>query len=167
MLFREIAPNEAEHVYQMGYKEWAKGRTYKQYVEENQKEEDYGTRYVYVDQDNNIIGSLIVLFLKIKRFDQHLPFYGLGSFVIDQDFRRMGHGKELLVKCLSHIEQQDKNTIFMLYSDINPHFYYPFGFKELPEHLQRYPKSICMVRCSHNMYHVISKLPITQIPAYF
>lgn len=60
MLFREIAPNEFEYVYQMGYKEWAKGRSYAQYVKENQKEEDYGTRYVYVNQENKIVGSILV-----------------------------------------------------------------------------------------------------------
>lgn len=167
MLFREIAPNEFEYVYQMGYKEWSKGRTVGQYVKENQKEEDYGIRYVYVDQTNKIIGSMIILLLKIKIFDQELSFYGLGSIVIDQDYRGIGFGKEMLNACLSHIDKQNKQPIVILYSDIDPSFYRPFGFMELPGHLQRSPKSTCMVRCSLDIYHEISKLPITQIPAYF
>lgn len=167
MIFREIAPQELEYVYKMGYKEWSKGRTFERYVEENKKEDDFGSRYVYVDKENNIIGSLIVLSLKIKVADKIVPLFGLGSVVIDLDYRGLGYGNEMLKECLFHIEQNCTEPIFMLFSDISPMFYDRLGFKELPENLQRYPKSVCMVRCNDENYKLISRLSIDQIPKYF
>ncbi len=165
MLFRKIAPNETTPVYQMGYKEWSKGRTYEQYVKENQKEEDKGTRYVLVDSSNNLIGSLILISFEITLADQTLPVFGLGSFVIIPEKRGLGHGKWMLETCFSTFEKQD--SAFLLYSDINPSFYYPFQFKELPAHQQRYTKSVCMLRAEPAVFEKISRLPIQQIPAYF
>jgi predicted N-acetyltransferase YhbS len=167
MLFRESAPEEIAYIYQMGYKEWKKGRTYEQYVKENQKEDEYGTRYVYVDEENKIIGSLIVLWLNINQLEHPLPLYGIGSVVIDRNYRSMGYGKRMLKDCLSLIEKLDENPIFILYSDIAPNYYYPFNFQELPANLQRCPKSICMVRCSEDSYRCLSKLPLNFIPSYF
>ncbi|MEW9669970.1 GNAT family N-acetyltransferase [Ammoniphilus sp. 3BR4] len=166
MHFREIKPDEFEHVYEMGYKEWTKGRTYEQYVKENQKEEKNGSRFVLADDTDKIIGSLIVITFRIRLFDQTLPLYGLGSVAIEQEERGKGYGKRLLEECLAAFGKSD-NSIFMLYSDIHPSFYHPFHFKELPHHLQRYEKSICMVRAQDPIYHAICQLPVTQLPAYF
>ncbi|WP_318508761.1 GNAT family N-acetyltransferase [Bacillus sp. T3] len=167
MLFREIVPKELEYVYKMGYKEWPKGRTFERYVEENKKEDEFGSRYVYVDKENNIIGSLIVLSLKIKVVDKIVPLFGLGSIVINSDYRGLGYGNEMIKECLFHIEHNCSEPIFMLFSDINHMFYCQLGFKELPENLQRYPKSVCMVRCRDADYKLVSSLSIDHIPKYF
>lgn len=166
MFFREIKPYEFEHVYEMGYKEWKKGRTYEQYVKENQKEEKNGTRFALVDDQNKIIGSLIVITFEIRISDQTLPLYGLGSFVIGPEERGKGYGKRMLEACLTSFDQSP-NSSFMLYSDIHPSFYHSFGFKELPQHLQRYKKSIAMIRAQEPCYLAICQLPVTSIPTYF
>ena len=165
--FERLHRSTWEYVYKMGYKEWPKGRTFERYVEENKKEDDLGSRYVYVDKENNIIGSLIVLSLKIKVVDKIIPLFGLGSIVINYDYRGLGYGNEMIKECLFHFEQNCNESIFMLFSDINPMFYCPLGFKELPENLQRYPKSVCMVRCREEDYKLISSLSIDHIPIYF
>ncbi|WP_141430628.1 GNAT family N-acetyltransferase [Bacillus sp. 03113] len=167
MFFREATADEIEYIYQMGYIEWAKGRTFEQYVKDNQKEEDFGTRYVYVDQNNKIIGSMIVLSLEIQLFNQKHPLHGLGSIVINRDYQKMGYGKEMIKECISMFEKQEENASFILYSDISPHYYHQFNFRELPKNQQRYPKSICMISCNDTTYYEISKLPINLIPSYF
>lgn len=167
MIFRKIAPNETTPVYQMGYNEWSKGRTYEQYVKENQKEEDKGTRYVLLDSSNNLIGSLILISYEIPLAHQTLSVYGLGSFVIIPEKRGMGYGKTMLETCFSTIEKQAQSSVFLLYSDIDPSFYYTFGFKELPAHQQRYTKSVCMLRAEPSVFDTVSKLPVHKIPAYF
>ncbi|WP_134703398.1 GNAT family N-acetyltransferase [Ammoniphilus sp. YIM 78166] len=165
MLFRKIAPDETTPVYQMGYREWSKGRTYKQYVKENQKEEDKGTRYVLVDGSDNLIGSLILISYEICLADLSLPVFGLGSFVIIPEKRGLGYGKQMLDSCFSTFQKQV--PAFLLYSDIDPSFYYSFQFKELPAYQQRYAKSVCMLRAEPAIFKEVSKLPVQQIPAYF
>jgi predicted N-acetyltransferase YhbS len=167
MLLRPIDTNEYTTVFQMGYKEWSKGRTYEQYMKDNQKEDIYGTRYVYVDESNNIIGSLIVLSMEMQLLNQKLPIYGLGSIVIDRNYQGKGYGKKMLDKLFSFYTNDKDETIFLLYSDINPPYYYSFQFRELPDEQQHQENSICMVRCNEAIYKEIIQLKKTQIPVYF
>lgn len=166
MKFRKIKENEVELIYKMGYKEWAKGRTYEQYVKDNKKEEDYGFRYGYIDEEHHtIIGSLILLNLHINNINK--PLYGLGSIVISQDYQNMGYGKLMIKECLSQVNQEEKEAMFLLYSDINPSYYEQFGFKKLPSNQQKISSSICMIKCSDEDYESISKISIDRIPPYF
>ncbi|MGP7815817.1 GNAT family N-acetyltransferase [Niallia sp. 01092] len=167
MLLRKIQPDEYHTVFQMGYKEWPKGRTYEQYVNDNKKEDAYGTRYVYVDETNYIIGSMIVLSKTIQFSDQTAPIYGLGSIVIDEKYQGNGYGTMMLNEFFSLYTKENKDAIFLLYSEINPQYYYRFQFRELLRKQQHETKSICMVRCNHEMYEKLSQLPKSQIPAYF
>ncbi|MFT8323508.1 MAG: GNAT family N-acetyltransferase [Bacillus sp. (in: firmicutes)] len=167
MLLRKIISNEADTVFQMGYKEWAKGRTYEQYVKDNKKEDEYGVRYVYVDKNNNIIGSMIVLFIKIQYLNQSLLIHGLGSIVIHRSHQGKNHGTNMLNEFFSTFTAEQKDDIFLLYSDINPQYYHRFHFKELPLKLQHKKQSICMVRSNAEMFIKLSQLKKSQIPSYF
>lgn len=163
MHLRVAEPSEFTFIFQEGYKEWPKDRTFEQYVKENSKEDQYGTRYVYVDEDYNIVGSLIVLSLKIN----HLPIHGIGSVVVSEPCRGKGYGKQMVKECIRLIEEQQRNVIWMLFSEIDPDYYRQFGFKELPKHLQKDSKSVCMVRASDESYLYITSLTKDKLPAYF
>jgi predicted N-acetyltransferase YhbS len=168
VILREAVQSEFDKINYMGFIEWAKGRTYGQYVKDNQQEEDHGTRFVYVNDEDSIIGSMIVLCLDMKILGKHHTVFGLGSIVIDENWKGKGYGKAMLTEYFSSFPLNDKKTIFMLYSDIQPHLYEKFKFRKLPSHQQRYPNSICMVRCcNHNLFDATSRLPRSQIPTYF
>ncbi len=165
MLLRKIKSEELAEVYQMGYAAWPKGRTYKEYVRDNQKEETYGIRYVYVNEEDQIIGSFILLLLQTPRLK--FALHGIGSVVVHQLYQRMGYGRDMLEDFFKKMKIEKRSAIFMLYSDILPEYYHQFGFKELPSHLQRYPQSIAMINCSESQYEYLSKQSIEDIPAYF
>ncbi|WP_445487043.1 GNAT family N-acetyltransferase [Niallia sp. 03133] len=167
MILRTIAGNEYSEVFQMGYKEWKKGRTYDQYIQDNQKEDAYGERYVYVNEDDNIIGSFIVLSLEIKLSNQTLKVFGIGSIVIHNNYQNKGFGTKMLKEFFSSYPIEDDSSVFLLYSDINPQFYYPFSFKELPLQLQHSLNSTSMIRCSQKFYNKIEQVNKLDIPSYF
>ncbi|WVE37336.1 GNAT family N-acetyltransferase, partial [Priestia megaterium] len=125
MLLRKIKSEELAEVYQMGYAAWPKGRTYKEYVRDNQKEETYGIRYVYVNEEDQIIGSFILLLLQTPRLK--FALHGIGSIVVHQLYQRMGYGRDMLEDFFKKMKIEKRSAIFMLYSDILPEYYHQFG----------------------------------------
>lgn len=169
MKLRKLDKSEYPKVYQAGYKEWPKGRTFEQYVKDNQKEEAYGTRYGYVNSENKLIASLIVLSLTVKTANgEVLPIFGLGSIVVDEQYQGNGYGKAMITECLRLIETDNNHAVFMLYSEINPSYYNKFGFHPLPKKLQKYEAGCCMVRCNEKtLLPLLSVLTVDNLPAYF
>lgn len=157
MFLREAAAEEMAYLYKIGYSEWPKGRTYEQYVEDNQKEESYGTRYVYVEEAGKILASLIMIKLR-----PHL--FGIGSVVVHPEHRQKGHGKQLLKECMEYVQKSEAKAAFMLYSEIGTDYYERLGFQAVPDCLQRYSYGICMVHCDPHTYKQILKNPV---PNYF
>jgi predicted acetyltransferase len=161
MLFREAKSAEINLLFQEGYKEWSKNRTFEQYCIDNAKEDAYGTRYV-LEVNGEIVSSTILLKLK----DIHgKRTYGIGSVLTPKIHAGNGYATELLKNCLRQI--YDDNTLIFLYSDINPSFYERFDFKILPPHLQKYQKSPCMVYCKDNIWHELLAGSKEIIPDYF
>lgn len=153
MMLREAWPEERPLLYEWGHREWPKNRTLAQYIEDNQKEEAYGTRFVLVADDGEVAASLMLLKLR--------PYlYGLGSIVVAPAARGRGVGTQLLTECL----QMHKEAAFMLYSEIGTSYYERFGFTALPDEYQRYPQGICMVKAPPQQREQIMKEPI---PDYF
>lgn len=141
----------------MGYQEWPKGRTLEQYIKDNQKEELYGTRYVFWDDQKGITASLMMLTLRPSLF-------GIGSVVVLPACRGRGVGSKLLKDCMALVEEQHPHAAFMLYSEIGTGYYQRLGFQPLPDFCQRFPQGICMVRASPNAYSQIAASPV---PDYF
>ncbi|WP_050182041.1 GNAT family N-acetyltransferase [Domibacillus robiginosus] len=153
MLLREAWPEERQKLYELGHQEWPKGRSLAQYIHDNQKEEAYGTRYVLEDTDGYIRASLMLLRLR--------PYlYGIGSVVVEPNFRRQGLGSSLIRQCMD----KHSDAAFMLYSEIGSAYYEKLGFQVLPAPYQRYSHGLCMVRAEQCLWNRILKEPI---PDYF
>lgn len=153
MKFREATADEYKMVYEQGYREWAKGRSLEQYIQDNQKEEALGKRYVLASCKGELVASLILL-----KFRPYL--FGIGSIVVDPMFRRQGAGTRLVEECL----KQYPHAAFMLYSEIGSGYYERFGFRILPSAYQNSATGICMIRADEELYEQILKEPI---PPYF
>lgn len=153
MLLREALPEERQKLYELGHREWPKGRSLAEYIEDNQKEEAYGTRYVLEGANREITASLMLLRLR--------PYlYGIGSVVVEPGFRGQGLGTALLTQCM------DKHpaAAFMLYSEIGTAYYERLGFQALPPAYQHHAHGLCMVRADQFLYERILQEPI---PDYF
>lgn len=151
MNFRLMNEDEKETVYQIGFVEWGKDKTWEEYIKENEMEEsDGGVRYVLED-DGQIVGSLVVF-----EFDssptEMFPVYGIASVVVPTSSRGKGYGLELMKHCLHHYKKNDSQSIFVLYSDIHPSFYQKIGFISLPKSLQFYFDTTRMVHCAKKNY---------------
>lgn len=153
MEIREAKKSEFQKIYEQGYREWPKGRTLDQYIRANQQEEAYGTRYVLLDDQKEIIASLMLLHFK--------PYLkGIGSIVVDPAYRKQGIGKKLIEKILK--EHQD--AAFLLYSEIEPAYYEQFGFQRLPKSFHHASGAICMIRANDELYEQVIR---EGIPSYF
>jgi predicted N-acetyltransferase YhbS len=153
MEVREASIHEYEKIYEQGYREWAKGRSLEQYIRDNQKEESLGRRYVLADDNENIVASLMLL-----KFASYL--FGIGSIVVEPEYRGQGAGKKLIQECLD----RHPDAAFMLYSEIGTEYYERFGFRALPAAYQNADTGICMVRAEDELYKQVLNEPI---PAYF
>ncbi|WP_186725609.1 GNAT family N-acetyltransferase [Planomicrobium sp. CPCC 101110] len=153
MIVRKAKSEEFSSIYKQGYKEWAKNRTFDQYLKDNQKEEKDGVRYVLVDDGEQITASLIMLEFRPNLF-------GIGSIVVDSASRGQGLGKMLIEECL----RKQPGAAFLLYSEIDPNYYKQFGFRVLPDELQQSPKGVCMILGEEKLLGQILREPI---PDYF
>lgn len=161
MIFRQARPEEILSLFEEGYKEWPKNRTFQQYCMDNGKEDSYGTRYV-LEVGGNIVSSLIVL--DVKSFNGRNT-YGFGSVLTPGEYAGNGYATQLLKKCIELIS--DTSPLF-LYSDITPSFYERLNFRILPDYLQkRLGKSVCMVLCEEDVWTEILSSSIEQMPDYF
>ncbi|MDN7240749.1 GNAT family N-acetyltransferase [Planococcus sp. N028] len=153
MNVREARDSEYQLIYEQGYREWAKGRSLEEYIKENQKEEANGKRFVMVNDQNQILASLMML-----QFRQNL--FGIGSIVVDSSSRKKGLGKKLIEECL----KKYPDAAYILYSEIDPAYYAQFGFQVLPKEFQQSSKGICMICANDELCKRVLKEPI---PGYF
>lgn len=161
MIFRQAAKEERPFLFQEGYKEWSKARTFEQYCIDNSKDDAIGTRYV-IEEHGQVVCSAVLLQLKSIK---GIAVYGLGSILTSQNHRGKGYGIELVKSCMKLVS--DSNTIIFLYSDINPSYYEVLGFKSLPAKLQKYEKSICMAYCQKHIWAELVNTKAAAIPNYF
>jgi len=159
MIFRQALPQEINFIFNEGYKEWSKNRTFEQYCTDNAKEDVYGTRYV-LDVNNEIVSSLIIL--KLKDIVGKKAF-GIGSVLTPKIHTCKGYATELL----KNYTQEKEDSFIFLFSDINPKFYKSFDFRILPSKFQRYEKSVCMVYCNDVSWNELLNCSIDSIPIYF
>lgn len=160
MIFREIKPSEIEGVLNIGYKEWAKGRSLDEYIHDNRKEDAYGTRFVIEDQ-GQIVTSMILL--KLESMFGRVT-YGIGSLVTPLEFRGKAYGKRLLILTLGLTNEED---IILLNSDLSPDYYESLGFKVLPDDLQLHPGATTMVKCPDQVFQKIVETGPACLPDYF
>lgn len=161
LIFRKANQEEIHLLFEQGYQEWSKNRTFEQYCIDNSQEDAFGTRYV-MEKNGEIVSSTIVL--KLDSINGNTVF-GIGSVLTPQNHVGNGYATELLRKCINLV-CEDTNIIF-LYSDINPSFYEKLDFRILPLKLQKYKKSVCMVYCKLEVWNELLNCNIDLIPNYF
>lgn len=161
MIFRQAAKEERAFLFQEGYKEWSKARTFEQYCIDNSKDDTIGTRYV-IEENSRIVCSSVLMQLQSI---SGLAVYGLGSILTSQNHRGKGYGSELIKRCINLVP--DANTIIFLYSDIHPSYYEKLGFQSLPAKLQKYEKSICMAYCQEPVWSALANANAADVPDYF
>lgn len=161
MIIRQAKKEEVGLLFEQGYQEWSKNRTFEQYCMDNSKEDAFGTRYV-MEKNGEIVSSMIVL--KLDSINGN-KVYGIGSVLTPPNHVGNGYATNLLRKCIAWLSVD--NPIILLYSDINPSFYEKSNFRLLPAQLQKYDKSPCMVYCNDEVWHELSNCSIDLIPNYF
>lgn len=161
MIFREAKKEEIQLLFQEGYQEWSKNRTFEQYCLDNSKDDAIGTRYV-IEKNGEIVSSLVLLRLKDTN---EMEVCGLGSILTSKKHRGNGYSLELMKKCIALINSC--NTIIFLYSDIKPLFYEKLGFRILSAKLQKYDKSVCMAYCNDDMWDKLISANVDVVPNYF
>lgn len=160
MIIRKAMQTEIHSLFEQGYKEWSKNRSFEQYCIDNSKEDGFGTRYV-MEKNGEIVSSTIVL--ELERINGRKA-YGIGSVLTPQNHRGNGYAAKLISKCINLVYQN--NSIIFLYSDISPTFYEKLNFKRLPLHLQRC-NTPCMAYCNDQVWNELSNSNIELIPEYF
>jgi len=161
MIFRQANKEEIPFLFQEGYKEWSKNRTFEQYCIDNSKDDAIGTRYV-IEENGEIVCSIIIMRLKTINGKN---VYGLGSILTLNNHRGNGYGIELVKKCINLITTD--TTLIFLYSDINPCYYEKLRFRILPKKLQKSEKSVCMAYCKDDIWNELLNAEIDVMPNYF
>ena len=160
MLFRKARPDEIEGLFAEGYKVWSRSRTFEQYCSDNRKEDAKGIRYV-LEKDGEIVSSLMLL--KLNDF-QNREVYGIGSVLTPERHSKKGYASILLKKSIETVNQ---DAMIFLHSDIKPAFYSRFGFRALPPQHQKKEGSVCMLRCTEDVWEELLAASGIHVPTYF
>ena len=133
MRCRKALDHDFEHIYMMGYDEWADGLEVEEYLKSCFQSQKYKKGNWWVVEDNDeVVSSLIVYTLPDSN-------YGIGPLATTLNHRNKGYASYLL-NYVTNFLRKGSSGIF-LYSDIATSFYERRGFKEMPKEFQRYEKS--------------------------
>lgn len=162
MSVRPASHEDLRNVFVMGYDAWGGDREVDTYIERCFRSPKYklGSWYV-MEKDGALVSSLIVY-----RHAFHLSpgMAGIGSVATAPEHRRRSHASELIREVLTRLRQTDGLSLVFLYADVHPDMYARLGFVALPDNLQRYKPSICMVWGERDDVH---KALSTAAPDYF
>lgn len=161
MIFRQAKKEEKKLLLMQGYNQWPKNRSFEQYCIDNAKEDTCGIRYV-VEESGEIVSSLAMLQLGII---SGRTAYGIASVLTPQVHTGKGYASELIKKCIT--TKSDRNTPIFLYSEISPAFYERFGFRVLPQKLQKRVNSPLMVLCGDDVWTQLMECTREDMPDYF
>lgn len=137
---REPKTEEFDEIYKMGFDVWADGESLESYLDGCRTSPKYRNGEWFVLEKN---GSLLSSLL-LHSFENNI--YGVGSIATATNQRKNGYASVLIENVLRNLQTNRNSKITYLYSDINPEFYERFGFKILPQSLQKYKTTTCMVR---------------------
>ena len=156
--FRKARDEEYDQIYRMGFDVWADGDSEEEYLTGCRNSPKYkkGTWFV-LSIDGQLVSSLIVY-----QLDGYAV--GIGSIATPLDLRGKGYASKLISSAIDTFESKNSETIFFLYSDINPEFYEKFGFLRINSDAQRYKTTTCMIRGKNIQSFLTDK---EKTPEYF
>ncbi|WP_186648811.1 GNAT family N-acetyltransferase [Fluviispira vulneris] len=164
MQVRKAVEKDFPAVYFMGHETWGQGLTIDEYSKKCSESDKYDNGQWYVlEVDKKIVSSLIC-YRNSFGLDAHTV--GIGSVATLPEYRKRGYVSFLMHDIVSNQDHGKDARAFLLFSDIKPEFYEKFGFKILPSHLQRYKKSITMVRDMDNHFN-LHEMKLEDLPVYF
>lgn len=166
MHLREMKSEERSIVYKMEYREWSNGLNYCDFHKENIEEEKFGNRYVFLNNKQEIVSSLIIY--NELNFEKHTTYktFKIASVVTKVEHRNNGYATQMLIKVLEQLKRYNSNSIFFLHCDIEPVFYEKIGFRKLPNNLQT-EHSLLMVNCNSIQLNELKVLPHYLFPSYY
>ncbi len=159
--FRPATPTDMDRIFMMGFDVWAEGSSSEEYLSSCRHSAKYARgQWFVLEYHQELLSSLIVYSLSA---DQSV--FGIGSIATPEQYRRKGHASELIQETMKHFRVHSPEATFLLYSDISVAFYERLGFAKLPQELQLYDDSVCMVRPAS----AIARLESMEIsiPKYF
>lgn len=158
MEIRKAKKEEFDQIFMMGFDVWSEGSSENDYLTECQTSSKYrkGTWYVLSD-DLKLISSLIV-------YDFGNNILGIGSISTPRSLRKKGYASKLISGVIKEIEKSSFGCSIFLYSDIEANFYEKFNFVKLPDNLQRYKTTTCMVYGKNIQQFLLNEI---NSPEYF
>jgi len=164
MRVRPAGKADLEDVYAMGYDAWGGPRTVADYLASCAESAKYREgEWRVLDDDGRLLSSLIVYRLEAP---PARAASGLGSIATPPLERGRGRASALIAGVLKTLDERGDDAVF-LYSDIDPRFYERFGFRALPAALQRYPRSVCMLRARPELRESLPGSASFRAPDYF
>ncbi|MGY3805374.1 GNAT family N-acetyltransferase [Pigmentibacter ruber] len=157
---------ELPQVFEMGFDEWGEGKTLPEHIQACYESKKYrkGIRYVLVNQNKQIVSSLMCYEYQLNSGQKII---GIGTVCTKMNERKKGYAGLLLNGVTETYIALNNYSSFVLFSDINPAYYEKFGFHPLPMELQKYSKSVFMIKCTAEFYSkIVEDLLQTEI-AYF
>lgn len=161
---RPMKIEEQRIVYKTLYQEWGKGSSKNQFYSYCSKQEERGTRYVLINSKNKIVSSMLLIPLSNSSMSTSSKLYGISSVCTHCDYRNFGYAQTLLTTVISNLQHTQHSSSFLLYADISPSYYLRLGFKEMPQHLQRYSSTIFMVKSDSKTYQELYFHPREKMP---
>lgn len=118
----------------------------------------------YVLERNDELLSSVVMY-KLPSLNNLLTI-GIGSLATRENKRMNGYSSRLLKFLMKEYIKQSKISIFVLFSEVDTHFYEKFVFRVLSSHLQYYSGSHCMVKCENTIEFKIIERFLSKDPIF-
>lgn len=163
--FEELSKASIKEAHSMGFQYWGGVHSKKQYIKECSNEDKHGKRFGMIDNKTGIIASSMLVLEPIKTTNM----YRIGSLITREDYQKKGLATQLLLSVIDHYRLIHPNSFFIGFSEINPSFYQTrMGFRILPNKLQRYKDTPCIVYCDDLKWNeIIYKWKISDTPTFF
>jgi len=151
---RRAIDSEMSAIYMMGFDTWGKGDQ-QAYLAFSRDLPIYKKgRWYVLAEGETLLSSMIVYPLKTNEF-------GFGSIATPPELRGKGFASIMIKEVMNLLQIEVPQPALILYSDIDPRFYETFGFVRLPQELQKYKTTTCMVQGKdpHNYFHSQDDIP--------
>lgn len=146
---REAQKEEMDEIYLMGIDAWRGNCNFDEYINDCRGSIKYRKGIWYVLERNDELLSSVIIY-KLPSLDSLLTI-GIGSLATKENKRMNGYSSRLLKFLIEEYIKQLKVCVFVLFSDVDTHFYEKFGFRVLSSRLQYYSGSHCMVKCNNTI----------------
>ena len=136
---RVVMPEDEPTVLTFGYDAWGKGRPMDAFLASYGQSRHHlrGMRYGLETIEGELVANCNTL-----RFQRGVV--GIASVATRPDRRGEGHASRLLRAVMALLREQDPDTRFLLFSEVDPALYARVGFEVVPEENQRFAPAIAM-----------------------